>query len=242
VVDGEVADFERGRVRVARVPGGERHLQHGRGGQHRPAQEAVVGQPRLQGGVEQPGPAVRLSAVAEAEQRVFGDRVRQAPRLGGGGVPHALAVEGRRRQAAPRRRAGEGGTAARVGARREGAVGDGGERVARRALVAPVERGQHGGGLSAAAQRVAQVALEHGVRADLHEQRRPGRGGAAHGGEEGHRLAQVAPPVERRAVRGPNSSPVTVDTSGTRGGAARRPSSSAKSPSRTGAMAALWKA
>ena len=45
-----------------------------------------------------------------------------------------------------------------------------------------------------------------------------------------------------RALHRPSALPVTVETSGTRGGAAARPSSSARKPSRTGSMAALWKA
>ena len=46
-----------------------------------PAQEAVVGEPGFERGVEQAGPAAGLGAVAEAEQRVLGDRVRQPLRL-----------------------------------------------------------------------------------------------------------------------------------------------------------------
>ena len=83
VVDGEVADLERRRLRMARVPVGERHFQHGGRGEDRATRETVVGEPGLQRGVEQPRPAAGLRAVAEAEQRVFGDRVRQPPSLGG---------------------------------------------------------------------------------------------------------------------------------------------------------------
>jgi hypothetical protein len=226
---------------VGRGRGGERHVEHRGRRQHGIRAEPVVGQPGLGQRVEGARPDPCLRPAAEAEQRVVLPLVEQAGALHGRRMRGGPAVEGGERQAAPRHRAREAGAAPRVRAGREEPIrqrreGIGARRVALR------KRGLDRGLGPCGARRITKVGLQDWMRPDFEEQARPPGQRGPHRGLEEDGLAQVAPPVGRAGEARLQPLPVTVENIGMLPAPGARPARSASRSSRTGSIAALWKA
>ena len=179
---------------IAAVAGGsEGELDEAGAGEHCTFAYHVVDQPGQAPGVELALPGVGLLSQAVAQQRVFVVPLEQLLAIGGATQPIALALPGvawQLDQAALHR---EPATIVKRYAA-EQRLADGLMQARRAGLVA-LQGGEHQAFAFTIPQRIAQVAAQDGVSADLDEQPGAVIDQRLDGVVEAHRLADVVPPV-----------------------------------------------
>ena len=174
---------------------GQRHFGVSGARQHHGRTHLVVGQPRHGGRIEGVFPAGGRFGEAPAEQRVHAPSLDEPVAFAGQGVPVTLALPGVIGQAHVS--GGPGEQRAQRWLIGQQVDAQGGLFEPRQAVIVAAQGGQHAACSTSRGQALADVALQHRVRADFDEHAAAQADEPRHRIGHAHRLAHVAPPVVR---------------------------------------------